>query len=192
MAVTIDDLGITQEELVNRVVDRIADLFLLTKVAGEDGEEWDDDSSFAKNVKREVQTRVDQAVNALADKHVLPNVTQYIESLTLQETTKWGEKRGKPLTFIEYLVLRAETYMNELVDCDGKNESEARDSYSWSGKQSRLTHAIHQHLHISIETAMKQVLADANSQLVKGIQETVKAKLQEVAAKLKVTADLGR
>lgn len=191
MAVTIDDLGITQEELVNRVVERIADRFLLVTVAGEEGEEWDDDSSFAKNVKREVQARVDQAVTALGDKHILPNVTDYIENLTLQETTKWGEKRGQPLTFTEYLVLRAEHYMQEQVNYDGKGKSEG-DSYSWKGTQTRLAHMIHAHLHYSIETAMKSALSSANSQIVNGLQETCKTKLQEIAAKLNVKAELGR
>ena len=42
----------------------------------------------------------------------------------------------------------------------------------------------------SIKTAMEKALADANSAIVGGLEKTVKMKLEEVAAKLKMTVKI--
>jgi hypothetical protein len=75
--------------------------------------------------------------------------------------------------------------MQEKVNYEGKGKNEA-GSYSWNGTQTRITHMVHQHLHCSIETAMKQALQIATNGIASGLQETVKTKLSEVSQKLKV------
>ncbi len=76
--------------------------------------------------------------------------------------------------------------MTEKVDSSGKTKEES-GSYSFSGTQTRVAHMIHRHLHFNIETAMKEALATANGSIVKGLEETVKLKLAEIAKALKVT-----
>jgi hypothetical protein len=107
-----------------------------------------------------------------------------LEALTLQETNRWGEKVGKPVTFIEYLVHRAHAYITEEVDHYGKSKAESNDHY-WRGSQTRITHLIHQHLQYNIQTAMERVLKDANSQIATGIAEAVKIQLQQLLEKIK-------
>lgn len=179
------DLGFTKEELQQRVVEHIAAQVMQGNFHDEDGEEFKADSVFARNLQAEVQKKIDATITALAEKHVLPNVSAYIENLTLQTTNKWGEKVGKPVSFIEYLTQRAEAYMQEKVNFEGKTQEE-NGSFSWNGTQTRITHLIHQHLHYSIDTAMKAALKDANGHIVKGIEEAVKIKLGEVLAALKM------
>jgi len=108
-----------------------------------------------------------------------------IENLTLQETNKWGEKTGTPVTFIEYLVKRADAYLIEPVNYDGKSKEEV-GGYSFSGAQSRITHMVHKHLHYSIETAMKNALSQVNAALSGGIQATVKTKIDEIVSSIKI------
>ena len=48
---------------------------------------------------------------------------------------------------------------------------------------------IHQHLHYNIGTAVGNALRNANSVLVKGIEETAKLKLEEIASTLKVSVN---
>jgi predicted metal-dependent hydrolase len=182
-AITLESLGFSQEELQERVVGRLCEQVLQSTGYDEDGDEYSVDSKLAKTLERRVKEHVDATINAMAEKHVLPNVSTYIENLTLQTTNRWGERQGKPVTFIEYLTQRAEAYMQEEVDFQGKPKG--ADSYSWKGTQTRLTHMVHQHLHYSIESAMKDALQIANSAIATGIQETVKRKLAEVSAALK-------
>jgi hypothetical protein len=182
------ELGFTEKELQERIVDKIVAQMMVA-------EEYDEDvrdtvqtrSPFQVKLEKLIQKRIDEAVEAMADKYVLPKVAEYIENLSLQETNRWGEKTGKPVTFIEYLVQRAEHYMTEQVDYKGKTKSE--DSYSWKGTQTRVAHMIHEHLQYSISTAMREALANANSQIAKGLQDTVKIKLGQIATSLKVTTE---
>jgi hypothetical protein len=109
-----------------------------------------------------------------------------IDNLVLQKTNSWGEKVGKSVTFVEYLIEQAHGYMTEKVDSSGKTKEES-GGYSFSGTQTRVAHMIHRHLHFNIETAMKEALATANGSIIKGLEETVKLKLAEILAVLKVT-----
>ena len=173
------------EELQERVIDRICEQLLTSIDYDPDtGGEYQVASTFRRGIDNRVKAKVEETINAIAEREVLPNVAAYIEGLVLQETNGWGEKRGTPVTFKEYLVQRAEAYMQEKVSFDGKSKAES-NGYSWNGTQTRIAHLIHQHLHYSIESAMKNALKIATGAVAEGIQETVKIKLAEVSAKLK-------
>ena len=183
---SLESLGFTKEDLQQRVIDRLCEQ-VMESTALDDGEEMSVPSAFSRRLETLVQQRIDATIAALAEAHVLPNVATYIETLTLQTTNKWGEKQGTPVTFIEYLVRQAETYMLEKVNYEGKPKG--TDSYSWTGTQTRIAHLIDKHLHYSIEQAMQLALKTANSAIVAGIEETVKIKLGEFAAALKVSVE---
>lgn len=186
MSITLEALGFTKEELQQRVIDQLCEQILHGYRADDDnGEESSFSSNVQAQIRQESQKRINEAVQAIGEKHILPNVTAYLEALCLQETTKWGEKKGEPITFIEYLTRRAEHFMNEQVDSSGKSKAEG-DSYHWKGSQSRITHLVHHHLQFSIETAMKNALSIATSAITSGIAETVKLKLAEVQQQIKV------
>lgn len=181
---TVEALGFTNEELQERVVDRIVSQFMSKTGYDDEGNEYNSKSSLADRLQKAVVQRIDRAIADVIDIHILPNATTYVENITLQATNKWGERKGEKLTFIEYLVQRADAYLREEVDYQGKSKSQ--DSYNWKASQSRIAHLVHEHLHYAIETSMKQAVQDANNSIVKGLQETVKLKLAEVAAQLKV------
>lgn len=190
MTIDLQTLGFSQEELQERVVERICDQLLTSMDYNPDSDEEQPVASrFQNAVKDLIKKRIDTTIEALAERYVLPNVAQYIEDLTIQQTNEWGEKRGTPMTFIEYLVQRAQAYMREEVNHDGKAKGEA-DSYGWSGsKQTRITYLIHKHLQYSIETAMKDALQVATGEVARGIHETARHKLNEIAAALKVSVE---
>lgn len=188
MSIDLAALGFTQEELQNRVIDQIVERVLTGVYFDEDGDEVSRTSRFAAELNKKIQQRIDRTIDALAQKHVLPNVSQYIEDLTLQQTNQWGEKNGAPVTFVEYLVQRAQAYMQEEVNSSGKTRAE--DSYGFSGKQTRITYLIHQHLHYSIETAMKDSMNVATGEIARGLHETARLKLNEIAAGMKVAVTI--
>lgn len=183
--ISIDALGITKEELAERVVKRIAEQMLSHFYSDPDGDETDEPTEFRRVIEKRVTARIDEAVDQIAAKNVLPNVGEYVENMCLQETNKWGEAKGKKLTFIEYLIARAEAYLTEKVSFEGKAKGE--DHFSWKGTQTRVAYLVHKHLQYSIETAMKAALQDANSAIVGGLEETIKIKLDEIRRQLKVT-----
>jgi hypothetical protein len=187
---TLESIGLTQDELQERLIDALCDRLLTTVYFDDDGDETLQGSRLKKQLQSQVEKKIDAAINAIAEKHILPNVATYLENLVLQQTNEWGEKKREPVTFIEYLVQRAEHYLNETVSHDGKGKAEG--GYQWSGAQTRVAYLVHHHLQYSIETAMKQAVKDANSVIVGGLAETVKMKLKEVSDKLTVGVSTGR
>jgi len=182
----LESLGFTKEELQERVVERICENILSSVGYDEDGNSDTVQSKFAKTVEKKCRDHIDTVINQVAEKHLFPNIEKFIQDLQLQETTSWGEKRGEPVSFIGYLTQRAEAYMAEKVNFEGKDKASA-GSYSWSGTQTRLTHMVHQHLHYSIKTAMENAVSHLNKAIVPALEETVKIKLGEVANAVKVT-----
>lgn len=184
-SLTIEALGLTKDELAERIVDRAAAQLLETVYVDDDGEENSKCSDFHRQMKDRIKARIDHSIDEIAARNVLPNVASYIEGLCLQETNKWGEKVGSPVTFTEYLVGRAEAYLTETVNYEGKTKGES-GGFSWSGTQTRLTHLIHKHLHFGVEAAMKEAVKNANAVIVGGLEQAVRIKLHEIASALKV------
>ena len=182
----LETLGITKAEMIDRVVAKCANQIMSSSEDDEDGCEYVTSSEVEKRLVALCKERIDAKVQEIADLHVFPRINQFIEELTLQETNRWGEKRGEPLSFNEYLVARANDYLTETVNYNGESKSEARDSYSWRGSQTRITNLIHKHLQYSIETAMKDAVKIVNDALAKGLQETVRLKIAEITNSLKV------
>lgn len=187
--ITLEELGISKEELANRVVDACVTLMLMSVDTDEDSER---PSQFQRQLKDQVVTKIDEAINDIAAKHLVPRIGDYIENLTIQETNKFGEERGEPTTFIEYLTHRADHYLREDVDFHGKPRSECRSGGSFSKSTTRIAHMVDAHLHYSIKTAMEQAPAVANSSIAGGIEEAVKLKLAEILKSLKVEVKTGR
>ena len=191
MEISAEALGFSQEEIAQRVVEHISTLMLHRLERGEDGEDEEVASVFEVKLQERIKAQIDASIDLIAGKHVLPNITTHVEDLMLQETTRWGEKKKEPVTFIEYLTQRADAYLREEVDHGGKTKSERGSSYS-SGKQTRITYLVNNHLQCSITVAMENALKIANSSIVEGIEEAVKIKLKEVQERLKVSVDTGR
>lgn len=180
-------LGISRDEIVEKLIERCADSIMQADYYNEDGEKFRARTDVETRIVDLCRKRVDEKVQAIAEQHILPFVSERVENMYLQQTNKWGEKIGEPITFIEYLVKRADTYLTEPVNYEGKGKEEA-GGYSWSGTQSRITHMINKHLHYSIETAMKNAVVQVNAALAKGLQETVRMKIDEIVSALKVVA----
>jgi len=190
MTIDIESLGFSQEELQDRVIQRVADQVMEGVSLHDD---LDDEgnirspSSFAARIEAIVQERIDATIADIAEKHLLPNVSEYIEKFTIQRTNEWGEAKGEPKTFTEYLVERAENYIVEPVDYNGKTKGES-GGFSFHANQTRIVHLIDKHLQYHISVAVGNALKDLNSRLSQGIADTVKAQLAKALQKLKVEA----
>lgn len=184
----LEEIGLSKAELQERVIDSMASR-LLESISENDEGQGSYPTALQMKLQDFCKKAINDAVSAMAEKHILPNVTAYVENLTLQEHNKWGEKSGKSLTFIEYLVERANTYMQEKVDYQGKSKEES-GSYSFDGRQTRITYIVHQHMRHSIESAVRKMLESANAQISGGIQETVKLSLERITKNIKIGVEV--
>jgi hypothetical protein len=186
MSNLLKEIGITKEELQEKVIEKVVRCVLSRNSFDEDGNVEAISSDFSNRLNKLVQEKIQSTIDKIASKSVLPNVEKYIKDLKIQKTNHYGEAKAEPQTIVEYLIQTAENYMTEKVNYDGKTKSQS-DSYSWKGEQTRVTHMVHQYLHYSIETAMKNALQNANSQIVKGLEETCKLKLSEISNQLQIS-----
>lgn len=183
--ISLEELGITEENLTDKLVDKLSDKLLQSLHYDEDGDEWFGQSDMSRKITKAIQDRIDDKVAKIAELHVLPNVDALIEGVKLQKTNEWGEVRGQSVTFIEYMVKRADEYLIEVVDINGKTKSESGSSFfSKSGR--RVDYMIDKHLKYSIEKAMKEALKTANDSIVGGLEKAVKDKLAELKVMLDV------
>lgn len=190
MELSIESLGFDKEEIKERIIELAADRLLSRYESDEDGVDEKFASDLKKKLEKVVIDRIDAAVVKIADEHILPNAAQFIDNVTFQETNKWGEPQKPKLTYREYLAQRAENYLSERVNYQGKTEKE--DSYNWRGDRTRIAYMVEKHIMHHIEETMKKCVADANSQIAEGITGAVKMKLAEVMNSLKVSAVIGK
>lgn len=185
MNIDFESLGFTKEELQERVVEKIVDSLNTHRYLDEDGDEHEKRSKFFLLLKERVKSRVDSKVDELAEKFVLPKVSECIDNITIQKTNEYGEKKGESVTFIEYLVSRAESYMQEYVDSDGKRLG--NQSYRRDPEQTRITQLVDRYLHTHIENSMRESLKIALGEIAKGIHETARIKLNQIAESMKIS-----
>lgn len=182
-------LGLSTEKITTLVVDRLVERLMHgTGYDPDSGADFEIPTDFSKRISSAVQKAIDAKVEQLADRFVIPKVGELIENWKLQATSSWGEPKGEAISFTEYLVQRAEKWVTETVNYDGKSQAELRSSgYTFNGSQSRLAWMIDKHLQYHISGAMQKALATVTESLGKSISDTVRIQLDEAAQKLKVT-----
>jgi hypothetical protein len=184
-AINFEALGFTKEQILDRIVEKYVEELRFTAVVDEDGDPLIAPTKFDNAVRARLETIINAKVDEIAEKSVLPKVNAMFEGLMLQKTNQWGEKTGKSVSFIEYITERANAWMTEKVDFEGKSKDESRSSF-WSPHQTRVAHMLDRHLHYTIDTAMKNAIGGLNKTVADGLAETVKIKLGEVLARLRV------
>ena len=184
---TLEGLGISAEELGNRIVDQAVEV-LLSGVGF--NPETEEETRYETRFKREISERLQKAVDAkiasLAEVHLIPKVGEMIENANLQKTNNYGEKKGASMTFIEYIVSRASAYMSEEVNIDCKSKEED-DSYNWRSCGPRLTVLMRRYIKDTLETHAKKAMTDVNKELAKGIEKAAIDAISKAASSVKVS-----
>lgn len=189
MELNLETLGISKTDLQERVIERLCEEIMSSVDLDEEGNEGRYASKIATDLKDIVKKRIDSAVSAFAEAHLLPHIDKLVNEMDFTPTSRYGEPKGEKTTFKEFLAKSAEAYIVEKVNYEGKGKGE--DNYSWTGTQTRITHLIHKHFHYEIEKTIKAAMVDANSKFAAGIHETCRLKLNEMLASLKVGVQVG-
>lgn len=192
---TLESLGISTEDLGDRIVEQAVDALLSARgFDQETGEETRYVSKFQKEVDARIQKAVDQKIAALAAEHLVPRVGELIERANMVKTNKWGEPKSDPMTFKEYLAYRAERYMTDDVDHLGNSKADLElrneSTYNWRPAGQRLTVLLKLHIKESMEKAAKAAVTDVNKALAVSMEKAAKDAIAAVlsAAKVSISA----
>ena len=188
---TLKALGLDTEELGNRIVDQAVEALLNTTGFNPDTEEETRyESRFKREIEKRIQQAVDEKIAALAAVHLIPRVGEMIESANLRRTNQYGEPKGPAMTFIEYIVQRAEAYMSEDVDFHGQSkadlEAKNESTYNWRNCGPRLTVLMRRYIQDTLEKHAKAAITDVNQVVAKNIENAARSAISAAAANLKV------
>lgn len=185
---TLKALGISPEELGNRVVEQCVEALLSGSGFDPDTEQ---ETRYETRFKREIEARIKSAVDskiaALAAEHLIPRVGEMIEKADMRETNKWGESVKEPMTFKEYIAHRAEAYMSEDVNYEGKSKEEKGDSYNWKSCGPRLSVLMRNYIRETMEAHAKAAVTDINQVIAKNIQKAATDAITAATSAMKVT-----
>lgn len=186
MELNCEMLGLTKEQMMDRVIDSMADKIMKETIetTDEDGETtWT--KGFNTQLNKLVQETADDRLKCIKEENILPKLDELIFGVILQKTNDWGEKKGEPVTFVEYLTAQAEAYMQEMVDGNGKNKAESNNSY-WSGRTTRLVYLIDKSMANHFHKVSQELNRHAREALAETLSETMKSYLTEAAGNMKV------
>lgn len=184
---TLEALGVSTEDLANRIVDQAVDTLLSSTGFNPDTEEETRyESRFKREIEARVQKAVDQKIAALAEVHVVPRVGEMIEAAEMRKTNNYGEPTSPPMTFKEYIAHRAEAYMAESVDSQGRAKGEG-DSYNWRASGPRLTVLMKMYIQETMERHAKAAVTDVNKAIAQNIEKAAKDAITAAAAAIKVS-----
>lgn len=180
---TLEALGFTKDEIAERIIDRAVQQLLKAEDHDEDGYSYGVPSTFASQIDTVIRQKIDEAVVKAGDEVVAPAIGKLLEGHVMQRTNEWGEKRGEAVSFNDYLVQRAEAYMVEQVDFQGR--AKQTSDYNWKPSGTRVATMIDKYLHHHIEQAMKEALSQANSHIAKGLNEAARIAISNLQVVVK-------
>ena len=193
MEFTCEQIGMDQAELQERVVQGLVDRIL--GVNKDRGASYDEDGDFCphgtvmKEAQELVKAAIQEAVERIGEEHIFPMAEKLITDHVFQETTSWGEKRGEPRSFVEYLEERANEYFVEQVDAKGRAHK-GLDNYAqrdWKAAGSRVAVMIDQCLASQMKGAFDDAIKNVNMTLAEGLADTARITLAKIAKAVKIS-----
>jgi hypothetical protein len=184
---TLELLGLTQEQLQDRVIETVSDKMLTSIGWDHDGEDVSRKSNLRNRLDEMLKHRIDAALAAHFEKVIPPSFDKWIAEYKVQRTSQWGEKKSEPMTFLDYISSRVDGYLNEEVDSSGQSQEEAKaKGNSWyGGKQVRIIRMIDGRLTAAITEGIEKAFASTKGILAGGIEKAVLLHLGQFGETLK-------
>lgn len=185
--------GMKIEEIQQRVIDRIVDTLMT-----EERSSYDEDSERSykstlasdldRDLRKIIKTTADERVAAIAAGHLVPRMTEMIESTNFMATNQWGEKKAEPLTFREYLVECVGKWMVEQVDQEGRE----RGNYNYKSEHNvaRIAWLVSSNIRSTMHAQIVAMMQNANALLAGGINDAIKVQLERVLGSIKATVEV--
>lgn len=183
--ISLEAFGFTKEELQQRIVDQCVEQVMRSVGMDDEGAAHSYQSSISQKIQAKAKKQIDDALNEFTAKFLTPSISTYLETLSLQPTSIYGEKKGQPQTFLEYLTQRSQEWLSEKVN--EKGESYKDNSYSWKEHSTRGAWLIDSHLKARITEMLVGGITQTHQALAKSMEAEVKAAFQKVFSTLSVT-----
>lgn len=126
MSDILAQIGITKEELIDRIVEKALGITADYRAVGP--ESWEDiplssvvDTKIEKAIGSLIETmssKIESRINAIMSKKV-----EEVFTAPFQRVDKWGAKKGEPTTIRDMIFDEANEYWSKQVDRDGKQSS---------------------------------------------------------------------
>jgi hypothetical protein len=126
MALTAEDIGLSQDEVQSRVVEAIADQIVTTASCDDEGNVHKRRASFVTRMENTVESVIRQRAEKLIDSQ-LEAVIDKILSSGFQPVDSYGEPKGEKTTLRDMIKKKAEAFLSERVDKNGKTADRYAD-----------------------------------------------------------------
>jgi predicted TIM-barrel fold metal-dependent hydrolase len=123
---------------------------------------------------REFTKKLDAVVKRRVDAVIQPMLEKGLDDLLLQATNSWGEQKGGPKTFAEFVTETAHGYLFEQVGWNGKKA----DSYA-SQKMPRLAYLVREAAKAKIEEAVRQAAIAVRDQIGGALGDMVESEIKQ-------------
>lgn len=115
--IPFEALGISRDELINKIVDAAVEDLLSSVSTDDEGNSYKMSSRLREDFNTELTKRISSTVSGLVDSLVTP---EYIRTTTFPRYSKYGEKKGDPLTFKEFVEQCVNKILDSRIDDSGK------------------------------------------------------------------------
>ena len=171
---TLEMIGLTQEQLTERVIAGLVDKLAERNVK-------DEDDRYTRTLREACQSRlsslVDAAVAKIADERLQGMCDKLVSGKLLQPTNEWGDDRGKAFPLSEYITKQSHDYLFTKVNSRGES----------SGYQDKAKTRLEWLLDNSISATVKQIveekMGDAGNLLAQSVENSVRYALARYRAK---------
>ena len=182
-------LGISQEEMIEKVVDAMSDKILAAPDDDMDNTHYR--NTIIEKLDMVIAERIESEVRKNFDRHVTPRIEEMIADMTFTKTNNWGERAGKTLTLREFLIEKAEAYMGEDVNAQGHSKSQCR-GHSFYGAGNRLSVMIDNHLEAEFKRVVDDIYQIANKGFEDGIKAEMTRAIEDVSKRMQVSITKAR
>jgi hypothetical protein len=176
----LQTIGLTQDDLKDRIIDQACEELLRGKGADEDRFE----STLARALGSKIEKRIAATADAFVDKTVGPHVAKYIDQTLLQPTDNWGNNKGTPKTFAEYVIERFNAYLKERVTPSGQTAGYRENTVE------RGAWLVTQHISAAIDKIIKDSIGTAVATIKDGIDGQIKSVLERTF--VEVSTEVGQ
>jgi hypothetical protein len=180
MNLNLTDIGLTPETLQQRVVESIVDSILHDRYTDEDGNvSTSYTSRFKEAANKEIVKATDAAVAKMVTDYMATNIETVLATTIFAPTNGYGEPKGVPRSFREYIVNQITEYMNEQVDEKGAPKPKGY-SYNWKSECTRAMWMVDACVKKNLQDAIRETLASANASIAESITETVRKETEKL------------
>lgn len=194
MDFSCEQLGITKEEMQERIVQAIATTLITSRetmwTEWDEEEEGDVPTSFGKKMQEHIEKTLQERLDLMFAQFVKPGLHDVIDKMTFQESNRWGEPRKEAETFKEFFARVMEEHLKEDVDSKGQTRAGAKRSGRTFYKEgTRLEVAIGHYLNSHVRDAVNGIVAEGDKQMSILLKDLITETMVTAAKKLTVTID---